>query len=246
MKLRYQNLNMENNVICIACGKQVETNYCGNCGQIMNVKESTILSLINDFFSNLFSLQNSFPAAFWKLLIAPNKVIDSYYKGYRGYYPSPGKMVLFAFAIAAFHILFIDANMWGVKLTVGKNPYSSHLFLLLMSVLLISATSYLTFIKTKIKFVKHLISATYLWGVFFTIFLIISDVILALTGKEYVEILGLQLLTIMIWNAIVFTRQKKPLLVLGNLMIHLVILTVTVLLVSLLLMLIGGMEYNTY
>ena len=235
---------MENNRNCTICETPIKIKFCEKCGQKKGHKESTILSLIADIFSSIFSLQNSVPKTFQTLLIAPNKIIDNYAKGHRGFYPSPGKMILFAFAITAIHSLTVSSDLLGMSITVANNQDSGHIILLFITVLLITGTSYLTFIRSKIKLAKHIISTLYLWSTFFTIFLIASDLFLLLFDLDLSEIfLAFLFISILIWNTIVFTRKKKPLIILGNLVIHLVLIAIIIPLLILIIKLTGTIKY---
>jgi hypothetical protein len=235
---------MENNRNCTICETPVKINFCEKCGQKKGDKESTILSLITDVFSSIFSLQNSVPKTFLTLLTAPNKIIDNYAEGHRGYYPSPGKMILFAFAIAAVHTLTVSEDLLGTNITVQNDQNSGHIVLLFITIILITGTSYLTFIRSKMKFAKHIISTLYLWSAFFTIFLIASDLFLLLFDLDFSDILLASMFTsILIWNTIVFTRKKKPLIILGNLAIHLLLIAIIIPLLILIIKLTGTIEY---
>nr|WP_321227505.1 DUF3667 domain-containing protein [uncultured Psychroserpens sp.] len=60
--------------------------FCPNCGELVNAKRLKVKSIIELFFSNFFSVDNKFLRTFKDLTIKPEVVIDSYVHGYRKKY----------------------------------------------------------------------------------------------------------------------------------------------------------------
>ncbi len=81
---------------CTICKIDSSENYCANCGQKLNVKKATILSLIKEFASNAIDVERSAFATLFKILKSPSLVVDNYFEGYRKYYPSPARMFFYA------------------------------------------------------------------------------------------------------------------------------------------------------
>lgn len=218
---------------CTVCNKQVHTNYCGDCGQKVAIKKVTLASLVGDFFSNFFSLQNSLPATIWNIIKSPKTIINNYSHGYKNYYPSPGRMIIVAFAFAAIHLMllsYIDSGnneVLGVTGSVqGSNDYG-HVMILAVMCLLMSLSSQITFIKQKRGFTAHLISFLYLWASFFIVFIVLTDIILLITGVDLSDLfLGILFLSILIWNAMVFTPPSSGLKVLGNILIQTILMLI--------------------
>ena len=216
---------MNTEKVCTVCKKEVATNYCGDCGQKVKVKRSTVVSLLVDIVSNFFSLEKSAPATMLKLLASPNKIIDNYSKGYRNYYASPGIMLVSALTIGALHLFFIDPSILGSEFSIAftsedKLDLTTPLFLLIATLATLCITSFLTHIRSKSNFAKHLISIIYLTSVFFIITQLITDFLSLFTEFfDDIAIPTFWLLTIT-WNSIVFSRKKKFLSVSVNILFH--------------------------
>jgi hypothetical protein len=100
---------------CTVCDTALTLNYCPNCGQELRRESITVRSLVLDFFQNLFSLAKSVFATIYRLIIIPKPVINNYSSGYRRYYPSPGKLVVYAITIAALQLAFVHPQLLGLS-----------------------------------------------------------------------------------------------------------------------------------
>lgn len=196
------------NKICSICQIPVAENYCSRCGQKISNKPTTIISLISDFLSHIFSLEKSGLATILKILGNPQPIVNNYYNGQKNYYSSPGKILLYGMAMVALHISFVDKKVMGLSLE-AQNISAQYLFwILLFPVLLF--ISYLTFIRIEKGLAKHLISMTYVAGSLFIGLTIINDVIILMWGDlldAWVFILYIGL--VFIWNSRVFSTQNK-------------------------------------
>lgn len=196
--------------ICTVCSTKINYNYCENCGQKKINKKTSVLSLIKDIFVNFFSLEKSIPANLLRLIITPDKLINNYFSGFRKYYPSPGKFLLYALTFAAFHIAFVSKEIFGFY--ISATGVSPQIVMLTFLISLLALISYLTFIRTKNVFSKHLISTIYFTSCFFIITLLISDIFLLFSDAESNKdslFFILFILSILIWNSIVFSPPKK-------------------------------------
>ena len=215
---------MNTEKVCTVCKKDVATNYCGDCGQKVKVKRSTIVSLLVDIVSNFFSLEKSAPATMLKLLASPNKIIDNSSKGYRNYYASPGIMLVSALTIGTLHLFFIDPSILGSEFYIDKLDLTTPLYVLIATLAILSITSFLTHIRSKSNFAKHLISIIYLTSVFFIITQLITNFLSLFTEIfDDFAIPTFWLLTIT-WNSLVFSRKKKFLSVAVNILFHSVLM----------------------
>lgn len=200
--------------ICSICSSEVQQKYCGNCGQKIGESETTILSIISDFFSNLISVEKSVFACIYKLFVDPKSIVENYWNGNRKYYPSPGKMFFYSLAIAALHLAYVSSSIMGMDLMVrgndGKYELGSQFMFWLVFLPLLVLSSYLTFIKEKHSLTKHLISILYLASAFFMVILIIQDAI-EFVFPDLVEGISFLVFTLLIfiWNAKVFSPYKN-------------------------------------
>lgn len=92
---------------CTVCGTKVEQNYCPQCGQLKGKSDITFMSMLNDFFMSILDLEKSVFAGILLVITNPTKIIKNYWSGNRNYYPSPGKVLIYALAVAALHLAYI-------------------------------------------------------------------------------------------------------------------------------------------
>jgi len=213
---------MENKTNCTICTTEINDIFCSKCGQKYSSKKLSVKTLFIDLISTTFSLERSIFSTLYKIITSPKLLINNYSKGYTGYYPSPGKVILYALTLAALHIAFIDDKILGISLT--SNVFSPQITFWLIFIPLFSLTSFITFIKKKDFFAKHSISVLYLSSSFFIITLIINDILIIFFDNPLTfNILFLFLLFVFIWNAIVFTPSKKYLQILINVIIEIIV-----------------------
>lgn len=161
-----------------------------------------------DWMANVFSLERSVFACILKLILDPAKIINNYWLGNRGYYPSPGKVFFYGLALAALHIAYINTELLG--LTMEFTGVQTQLFFWAFFFPFLTLASLAAFIPKKQPLTKHLISLTYLASSFFIIVTLIQD-FLILISKDYLEgwaffvFLGL----LVIWNARVMVDSRK-------------------------------------
>ena len=198
----------EEGVVCTICQKQVNDNHCSTCGQQIPTKKTTFTSMITDFISNVFSLERSVFAAIFKIITDPRLLIESYWDGYRKYYPSPGKMFFYALAIAALHLSYVDPLVLGLTLEIQSVKSQIAFWVLLFPLILL--TSYVGFLPQKRGITPHIVSTMYLSTSFYMALTIINDLLI----KTANDPLGANVFIIFIfcvfcWNSIVFTKRRK-------------------------------------
>lgn len=214
-----------NTKICSICEIYIEENYCTKCGQEYTGKIASILLMITDFFSNFFSVEKSGFATILKILKNPKHVVNNYHLGYRNYYASPGKMLLYGIAIVAIHLTFVDANkVLGISLE-GEGLNAQYLFWILLIPTLLFV-SYLTFFRIEKRLSKHLVSIVYIATSVFIVLIILNDLAsLAFDIDTHGYGLFIMSMWVFIWNSRVFTKSdKKYMLVLNTLLQYLILL----------------------
>ena len=163
---------------CTVCDTALTFNYCPNCGQELRREVITVNSLVLDFFQNLLSLDKSVFATIYRLVINPEPIIHNYWSGYRRYYPSPGKLVVYAITIAALQLAFVHPQLLGLSFNLegvgGQFVFWMFFFPLL------TLTSYLAFIRRRLPLVRHIIGMAYLASSFFIIVTVLNAVVLKL------------------------------------------------------------------
>lgn len=205
--------------VCSICEIPIEENYCSRCGQHATGKTTTIINLITDFLSNLFSLEKSALGTIYKLWLNPGPIVKNYYLGYKNYYSSPSKILLYSIAIIALHLAFVNPNILGMTINI-KNIKTEYFFWL-MHIPVVLIVSYLTFLKNKENFSKHIISIIYISSSALIVFTIINDLIIVIVG----DIIGnfvfiIYILFTFILNSRVFTKEDKKHNVIWNTLIQ--------------------------
>lgn len=208
---------------CSICKIPINENYCPICGQKLLKKPTTTILLITDFVSNFFSMERAGFATMFKILKDPKLIVDNYYLGYRNYYSSPGQILLYAIAIVALHLNFVNDNVMGVILYL-QNISIQYLFWLFLFPLLFFS-SYLTFVRTEKSVSKHLISLIYIASVLFISLTILNDLMIFFLGDK----LGIWTFIIFVnfilfWNSRVLTTKKKLSYVILNTIIQAIVL----------------------
>lgn len=209
---------------CSVCEIPIKENYCGRCGQTFSGKKTSIVSLIIDFISNLFSMEKSGFATILKILKNPKPIVDNYYFGYKNYYASPGKILLYGIAVVALHLSFIDDKVMGVSLD-SQNLNAQYLFWLVLFPILLFI-SYMTFIRIEKNLSKHLISLIYIASSIFFVLIILNDLIIIISDYNlgiWAFIIFVSL--VLFWNSRVFTTKKNYIFIILNTIIQLAIFT---------------------
>ena len=80
-----------------------------------------------DSLANLFYLEKSVFGTILKLVQNPKHIVTNYYLGFRNYYSSPGKLLLYSVAIIALHVSFINPNVLGMVINI-KNLGTQYFF----------------------------------------------------------------------------------------------------------------------
>lgn len=215
---------------CSICDIPIEENYCGRCGQEYTGKPTSILLLITDFFSNFLSLEKSGFATIFKILKNPKPIVENYCLGYRNYYASPGKVLLYGLAVVALHLSFIyynnhiidSNNILGISLNIENVNVNYFFWSFIFLFLLIP--SYLTFAYKERNLSKHLISIVYIATSIFIVLIILNDLYTILSQNKPTPLSFLAfILLVFYWNSRVFTKKRKFMFIVLNTIIQTII-----------------------
>lgn len=193
---------------CTACHRKLETeqNYCPNCGQKIGRKRITIWSIISDTLGNYFSFERSGLATIYKVITTPKFIVDNYCDGNKGYFASPGKMVIFSLVIMALHFTFISKKILSVDFEI--EGFSQEYGFFLFNFLIFVFISQLTFFRQGFKLARHFVSLTYIMTAFLISFVLIDNLCRLLTielnGWTYIFYLSV----VLFWNSLAFTRKR--------------------------------------
>lgn len=219
---------MEKSFSCSVCERPIVENYCSNCGQKANLKQTNLWNMITDFVANVFSMEKSVFAAMLGLLRNPKRIIDNYWMGFRGYYPTPGKLFFYGLAFAALHVAYVNDLILGLTLDINVIQAQFFFWALFFPMLII--TSVVSFALKKQPFTRHIISLLYIGSSFFIIITIIQDSITLIFDRDYTDILGflIFLLCVWVWNAIAFCPARKYLQIIMYTVVQLIVFAILV------------------
>ena len=192
---------------CTICQNEITKKYCSNCGQKVSISDTTLKSLILDFISNLFSLEKSVFAGMMIIITNPKKIIVNYWLGHRNYYPSPSKLLVFAIAIAALHLTYVNENLLGLAFEVEGGGGQFIFWIIFFPFL--SFTSYVCFYRKKYSLAKHVISIGYIASCFFMITTVVNDLLNYFSIDVNVLAFIIFLMLVFIWNGRVFISKQN-------------------------------------
>lgn len=159
--------------ICLNCGAEVTTAYCGHCGQKAETHRFTISHFIeHDIIHGMFHLDKGFIYTAKQLMSRPGAAIREYIDGKRVSYFNPVTLLLLMVALNLFvqHTVHYDFNNLignadpkasGViaQVQAFQLKYTKQLYLL--SIPLVSFSTWLIFRRTKQNYAEHLVLNTY-------------------------------------------------------------------------------------
>lgn len=235
---------MQNEHHCTVCNKAVNGNYCNTCGQEVKNEKTTLRSLFSDLFVAVFDVERSIFKNLFLLLTDPKRIIVNYWNGYRKYFISPFKLLIYALAIAAIHLAYVHPLIMGVDLDAQGIDTEIIFWGILLPFLTLS--SFLNFLPRKFSLVKHLISTLYISATNFIIILCLSDLIYLLFGIDFDSyVFYFFLMTVFIYNSIVFSKNSSILRIIANSLLQAVIfLTIFVLILFLLMVMTNAVHFG--
>jgi len=206
---------------CSVCETEIAGNFCPECGQKIGVQESTLKSVATEFFALIFSLNKSVFAAILKILKTPKVIVVNYWKGNRGFYISPMRMLFYSMILIALTIGYTDNTILGLSFEITGLKAQFGFWGLFFPLLTIS--SYLCFRHRQSKFVKHVVAIAYIGSCF----MIVCTIVLVFGIHLAPDLMGSLFLVfallVFIWNARIFTYRKGFLWIGINTLIQLIV-----------------------
>lgn len=230
---------------CSVCNTIIEANYCENCGQKYASKKLTIRSLITDVFSSLTDVEKNVFLNVYHIIIFPKKVIEGYWSGFRGYYYSPGKMLFYFVTIAGISSLLLGNTLFGLTLS-AENVISSEVLFVILYFPILTLSSFICYRKRKRTFVEHATATIYLISSFGIIILLLENLFIFLGLSTQQDGYWSIILTtsIIVWNALLYSKIKNPLRIFLNVVLEFIILILIVSLLIGLTYLLGAASIN--
>lgn len=209
--------------VCSICSFETEGNYCNNCGQQIGKKETTFKSMIIDLVTSSLDLDKSVFANIFKIIIDPSKLVMSYWNGNKKYYPSPFRVLIYALALAAFHLTYVNSKILGIYLNTAQVDAQISFWIIMLP--LLTLTSYLTFFRIKHSFTKHLISLIYIGASVYILITVVHDILLFTVNADLdLYVFPVFIGIIFVENARIFTKNKRWWVILLNALLQLVVI----------------------
>ena len=133
---------------CSVCNTEIKANYCENCGQQYTKKKLTFKSLLTDVMSSLTDVEKNVFLNIYQIISYPNKIINGYWNGFRGYYYKPGKMLFYFVTIAGLSSLLLDSTIFGLTFS-AQNTISTELLFVILFFPILTLSNYITYRKHK-------------------------------------------------------------------------------------------------
>lgn len=209
---------------CTICNSVVEQNYCSNCGQRIGRKRTTLISMLSDGIKSFLDVEKSALASILIIIKNPRKIVVNYIEGNRGYYPSPFKLLIYALAITALHLTYVDNLILGAD--INAEGVETHITFWLFFFPLLGLSSLISFARKNEPFIAHLISTLYISSAWFMLLIVIVDLFL-FCGVDFIGgfVLLIFIELVFIWNSRVFLFDRKGIsIVWGTLIQNVVIM----------------------
>lgn len=232
---------MSNN--CPNCNIAFQGKFCHQCGQKYVAKRVTFWNIISDYFVQIFSFERSGIATFAQIIVAPQKIIFHYLNGYRNYYQSPGRLLLYFITIAGLYVFLVSEKLFGMSISVGE--LSPQVGLIVILIPLLTLSSYLTYLKSKRHFGEHFIAQTYLFAVFGIIVIIMEGLLRKLFDQDIeFNVFGILILAIVLWTSFVFSQNRKWYIYVLNTLLNTIVFILIIALILMVAYYFGGVQIN--
>ena len=192
---------------CKSCSAQIEieNKYCPSCGCIVMNDKLSIKGILQEFLIGPFF---SWDSHFWKtiqyLFTKPDRVLNAYISGARKKYFKPFSFLIVLATIALIHNKFFPMTGFadftggfekGISEASGKE-FQNHLgfindfvlnyynLLIVFSIPLISAISYLIFYRHKNNFAEHIIIQSYTQSIIGYFSIVLQIILLNILGLD--------------------------------------------------------------
>lgn len=227
---------------CSICNTSIELNYCEKCGQKYTHKKLSFKTVVSDIISSLTDVEKSVFLNLYNIIRYPKKVINNYWDGFRGHYYKPSKMLFYFITIAGISALFLEGSLFG--LSFSTQGISESLTFAIVFFPIINLSSFLTYRRYKKNYLEHFVSTIYLVSTFGIIVLIIESLSVYLNFTLRENTIWVMILSglILLWNSMLFTSPSKPLKIIVNAVLELIVLISIIFLLGVILYLFGALH----
>lgn len=162
-------------VSCSNCGSQIGKNYCPECGQFYNPNRLTAAGFFSDFADTFFSLNKSYVLNLKNLVTRPRFVVENYWDGFRNFFFSPNRMLLFTTLLLAIYLYFFKNTFLGITFQIEKIPWLGvQFFITALLLFFFTLSTMITYYRKKKNLFEHLALNGYIFSIITPIFIILS------------------------------------------------------------------------
>jgi hypothetical protein len=192
---------------CKSCGHEGTGRYCSSCGQSFATKRISSKSLLHEVFHFFTHLEKGFGYTLKQLIVAPGIMQREYVEGKRSRHQKPFSMFFICISINAvvrYFIFEILAKYFDTNTLAEADYFHSYqLFLYLVVVPLMSALTWLFFLKEKYNFAEIAVSQLYSFS--FILLLVIPIGFLKFIWND-LDTAYIELPLLCVYSVITFTR----------------------------------------
>lgn len=146
-----------------------------------------------------------------QLLICPQFVVQNYWNGYRNFYFSPNRMLLFATLLIAIYIYIFENSFLGITFEIESVPWLGvQFFITALFLFFFMLSTMITYFRKKKNLFEHLALNAYVFSIITSIFLILSIFLKYFYVANYIQLLFI--FCYWLWVARVFEKKWKKIL----------------------------------
>ncbi len=190
---------------CPVCGDTISGKFCHNCGVQYQGRRMTAAVFVSDLIESFFGVHQSVWFNIRHLIKHPDKVVKSYWNGYRRAYYSPGRMLLIASLMLALNFFFNENSFLG--LTVKSENISVNIGFILFSFPLFVLFTMITYFRKRKNIFEHIVLNAYVFGLVISVFVLLSW-LENLVNKGSLILLTMLFIIYFIWVARIFESKR--------------------------------------
>lgn len=193
-------------VLCSNCKSEIEKNYCSDCGQFYNPNRLNAAGFVSDFVDTFFALHKSYWLNLKHLFLRPRFVVENYWNGYRNFYFSPNRMLLFTTLLIALYLYFFKNTFLGIEFQMKSFPWLGvQFFITALLLFFFILSTMITYYRKGKNLFEHLALNAYIFSIVTSIFLILSISLKYIYVANYIQ--AFFIFCYCLWIARVFERK---------------------------------------
>lgn len=218
---------------CSVCNIKSEFKFCGNCGQSIVRKPTTFLTIVKDLTSNISNLERSVFYTIFTIVKNPKTVVDNYNNGFRNYFQSPSRLLIYVAALAVLFFKFVSPNFLGSNIMAENVEDSAFLSKIVFGILYLvglSLASFILYFKNTKQLAHHFIGIIYIFSTFYLLFTTFFCLVEMIYPNSNISETGntIMILIICVWNARLRSKSNHWFRITTNTIMHYVLLYLVV------------------